>query len=239
MRKLCECTWLEVQEYLHRNNELIVPIGTCEQHSKHLPLNTDTLLAEYFCGFLSKEKDILIAPTINYGVNLPCDKVFSGTTSVTKSVLKKYFILLTKWWTYQGFSKFLVISAHGDPFHIQAFSNLNHLNVHFLELLDLNMKEELEKQECFKHACEGETSIMQFLFPETVRTGKIEDFVTPMNEFLPYLHHKKLSAIKNSPGGQGYPSFASRRKGQRITKLVKQRVLTWYREIKNHDTYQS
>ena len=130
MNKLGDLTWCEVQEYLKMNCDLIVPIGTCEQHSKHLPLKTDTILAEYFCEFLSKEKNILVAPTINYGVNLPCDKIFPGTTSVNKSVLKGYFFSLTKWWKSQGFHKIFAISAHGDPFHVQAFSNLKDLNVY-------------------------------------------------------------------------------------------------------------
>jgi len=36
-------TWEEVENYLKTNNELIIPVGTCEQHGKHLPLNNDTI----------------------------------------------------------------------------------------------------------------------------------------------------------------------------------------------------
>jgi creatinine amidohydrolase len=41
--KLEERTWKEIAEYLKAERRLIVPVGTCEQHGPHLPLNTDTL----------------------------------------------------------------------------------------------------------------------------------------------------------------------------------------------------
>ena len=73
---LSNLTWEEVSYYLKENNSLIIPIGISEQHAKHLPLNTDTLVAEYTSAFLSEQTGILIAPTFNYGVGLPCDRFF-------------------------------------------------------------------------------------------------------------------------------------------------------------------
>jgi len=54
-----------------------------------LPLNNDILCAEYFAEELSEATGCLVAPTINYGVNLPCDISFTGTTSISKDTLKK------------------------------------------------------------------------------------------------------------------------------------------------------
>jgi len=233
MIRLDALTWPEVQEYLNGKDDLIVPVGTCEQHSKHLPLNTDNLIAEYFCNYLSDETGTLIAPTINYGVNLPCDRIFQGTANVPMTTLKNYFLSIIKWWSLQGFKRYYVISGHGDPFHVKAYNEISKYNVDFLELFDLDLQDILTKQNGLKHACEGETSVMLHLFPERVRTNLIEDFETPINEFLPYLHHKKRSPIPNSPGCQGFPSFATEEKGRKIVDRVKKQIIKWYSAKKN------
>jgi creatinine amidohydrolase len=61
--KLEDLTWKEVAEYLKSNRRLIVPIGTCEQHGPHLPLNTDTLVNEKLAEYLSEKTGILVGPT--------------------------------------------------------------------------------------------------------------------------------------------------------------------------------
>lgn len=53
--KISDMTFDEVKEYLKSNNTPIVPIGTCEQHGCHLPLNNDILITEYFADLLSEK----------------------------------------------------------------------------------------------------------------------------------------------------------------------------------------
>jgi creatinine amidohydrolase/Fe(II)-dependent formamide hydrolase-like protein len=72
---------------------------------------------------------------------------------------------------------------------------------------------------------------MLYLFPKKVRKEKIQDFETPFEKFKPYLYHIKKTPIKNSPGCQGYPSFATKEKGRKITDLMKETALKW---IKKH-----
>lgn len=95
--RLDKLTWLEVKQYLKHNKSMIIPAGTCEQHSKHLPLNTDTLITECVSDFLSEETGIVIAPTINYGINLPCDRYYSGTNSLTEPILQKLLSSIIEW----------------------------------------------------------------------------------------------------------------------------------------------
>ena len=42
---LADLTWEEASDYIEEKDGLIIPIGICEQHSRHLPLNTDTVVA--------------------------------------------------------------------------------------------------------------------------------------------------------------------------------------------------
>ncbi len=85
---LADLTWEEVGAYLKAKQSLIVPVGICEQHSKHLPVNTDTVVAEYMANYLSAQTGILVAPTFPYGVGLPCDKIYPGSSSIRAEELK-------------------------------------------------------------------------------------------------------------------------------------------------------
>jgi creatinine amidohydrolase len=224
---LADLTWKEVSVYLKEKNDLIVPIGICEQHSKHLPLNTDILVAEYIANYLSEKNKILIAPTINYGVGLPCDRFYSGSSSIQYEDLRNVISSLISWWKLQGFKDFFLITAHGDPFHLRALHEVRYDKIFILKIYDINLEEILEKQKTAKHAGEVETSVMLYLFPEKVRKGEIEDFETPFEEFKDYLNHLRDDQIPNSPGCQGYPTFATKEKGRRIVEIMKENALSW------------
>jgi creatinine amidohydrolase len=225
--KLEELTWKEAAAYLKADRRLIVPIGTCEQHGPHLPLHTDTLVTERLAEYLAQETGIVVGPTLNYGVNLPCDRVYAGTCSTTKELLHDFLGSLLAWWREQGFERFFLLSAHGDPHHIEALRTIDQATVKVLELYDFDMTTVLEKQHGAKHACEAETSVMLHLYPEQIRRKEIQDFEMPFEEFKPYLLHEKTEAIAGSPGNQGYPSYASAAKGEKLFALMKQHALAW------------
>lgn len=230
--KLEESTWPEAEKYLKHKNGIIIPVGTCEQHGRHLPLNTDTLVAERIAEFLSEKTGIIVAPSINYGVNLPCDRNYPGTCSLGEPILKEFLSSILDWWKLQGFKKFYILSAHGDPFHIKALKESDPENARVLELYDFEMKNILEKQKGVEHACEGETSLMLFLYPEKVKKDKIEDRELPADVMKGYLEHKNTEPFKihDSPGCQGYPSAATAKKGKLIFNLMKENALKWIEE---------
>ena len=155
---------------------------------------------------------------------------YSGTNSVSEPILRNLLSSIIEWWKLQGFKRFYILSAHGDPFHIKAISEADEEHIRVLELFDLNIADILEKQTIAKHACEAETSLMLYLFPEKVRKDKIEDFETSFTVFKDYLKHKKTEPIQGAPGCQGYPSMATKGKGRIIFSRMKQRALKWIRE---------
>lgn len=218
-------TWDEVRGYLAHSKVLIIPIGTCEQHGMHLPLNADTLVSERVSEDVSRATGIAIAPTVNYGVNLPCDSEFSGTNSVSGDTLKAYVAEMLDWWVKQGFEQFYALSAHGDPIHLKSLSEANPEKLTVIELYDVEMADLLEKQAFTRHADEAETSVVMYLQPGALRKDKIKDFWTPPEEFMDYLYHRKTESIPGDPGPQGYPSAATTDKGKAIYERMRDRAI--------------
>ncbi len=200
--RLGKMTWMEAQAHLDSNGSrgLLVPVGTCEQHSRHLPLDTDIIVAEHLADYLSERTGMLVAPTVNYGVNLPCDREFAGTGGIDEQTLRNTARALADGWQAQGFNPIFLITAHGDPLHLRALSLPEYPQIHLLELYELDLRDILSRQTEPRHACEAETSVMLQLFPRKVRQDLIEDFSTPFEQFEDYLWHRKEKPLKGSPG---------------------------------------
>jgi creatinine amidohydrolase len=190
-------------------------------------LSTDTVVTEYVADYLSGETGVAVAATIQYGVNLPCDRFYAGTSSLSEATLRETLLSIVEWWELQGFEEFFVLSAHGDPFHLRALGETGRPNIRLLDLYDMDLEDMLARQSGCGHACEVETSVMLYLFPNRVRLELIEDFQTPFEVFDDYLHHRKTDAIEGSPGCQGYPSEATREKGKAIVERMRARALKW------------
>ena len=214
--KLNMLKYTEIKEYLKSKDCLLIPIGTCEQHGPHLPLCTDTIVAERMCDEASKKYGILVAPTVNYGVNLPIDNnIMTGTTGITYEILKQTLQNITKYWKKQGFKHFFAVSCHGDIFHLKALNDSDK-DIEVIEGYNVNQKDLLEKQVCARHACESETSVMLYLYPELVDMKAAKDCDIPLDEFMPYLEHKIDTPIDGYIGNVGYSTLATKEKGKLI-----------------------
>ena len=72
----------EVEDYLNDKDIILIPIGAVEQHSQYGLIGTDFIVAENIAREIGKRMDILVAPTINYGIS-PHHMAFMGTATVT------------------------------------------------------------------------------------------------------------------------------------------------------------
>ena len=77
MIRLADMTHAEVGDY----KEVILPTGSFEQHGLHMPLGTDTIIADAICGEISSRKGIPVCPTLPYGFS-PEHLGFPGTIDV-------------------------------------------------------------------------------------------------------------------------------------------------------------
>src|SRR3989475_10366058 len=76
------------------------------------------------------------------------------------------------------------------------------------------------------HGSELDTSLLLYLAPELVHMDRAQDFVLPEKQRTRYLRTSAGSLPKRSPGSLGRPSIATREKGERLYKMIYDRVAT-------------
>lgn len=109
---LAEMNYLQVEEYLKKSDTILIPVGSLENHGKHMPLGTDTMIPDRIAKLLSERSDVLIAPTVNYGAT--DDLVgFPGTVSLgTEGLIALLRTIVDQFYQY-GFRHFIILNGHG------------------------------------------------------------------------------------------------------------------------------
>lgn len=104
--------YLEVEEYLKKSDTIVIPVGSLENHGKHMPLGTDTMIPDKIAEMLDQRSDLLIAPTINYGAT--DDLVgFAGTVSLgVEGLISLLRTICDQFYRY-GFRHFMILNGHG------------------------------------------------------------------------------------------------------------------------------
>src|SRR6184192_1052377 len=218
----------EVRFILERDARLLVPVGTCEQHGPHLPLGCDTIIVERLADDLSGALEILRAPTIEYGVNTVTRRPFPGNASVRRKTLHRWMNDLLGSWEEAGVESFIILTAHGHDPHQEALSTLRtrQARVFTVDVFALDFSDDLEDADRPMHGSELDTSLLLYLAPPLVRMERAQDFVLPEKQRTRYLRASAGSLPKRSPGSLGRPSIATRDKGERLYKMIYDRVAT-------------
>jgi creatinine amidohydrolase/Fe(II)-dependent formamide hydrolase-like protein len=110
---LGELTWPDVKEFLAVHDVVVVPVGSCEQHGPHLPIDTDAYDA-FWLSLKAAEKArcALVAPTIYYGVSSH-HMDFPGTVTLSPHVLEQLAYEVAYSLIKHGFKKIVFENGHG------------------------------------------------------------------------------------------------------------------------------
>ena len=218
----------EVRRALERDPRLLVPVGTCEQHGPHLPLGCDTLIVERLADDLSADFQILRAPTVEYGVNRLSRRVFPGNATVRRKTLHRWMNDLLGSWEQAGVDTFIILTAHGYDPHQEALSTLRTRQARVLtvDVFSLDFTGRLEDAEGPMHGSELDTSLLLYLAPDLVRTELAQDFLLPARLRTRFRVGARGALPKASPGSVGRPTIATREKGERLYKMIYERIAT-------------
>lgn len=110
---LDELAWPDVAEFLLKHNVVIIPVGSCEQHGPHLPLDTDAYDALWL-SLKAAEKAgcALVAPPVYYGVSMH-HMDFSGTVTLYPDTLEAVAYEIATSLVKHGFRKVVFENGHG------------------------------------------------------------------------------------------------------------------------------
>jgi creatinine amidohydrolase len=110
--RIRDCNWMQVEEYLRRDDRVVLPIGSTEQHG-YLSLETDNLLAERVSAEAAEPLGVLVLPVQPYGLTPYFAAAYPGSPTLRlETFLGVIRDLLDSLYS-QGFRRFLLVNGHG------------------------------------------------------------------------------------------------------------------------------
>lgn len=125
MKKLGDLTTEETRGWLAKTpTAILIPVGSCEPHGPHLPLDTDVCISETTCDFAVEKLAVSgitarIAPSIAYGVT-DFAEGFAGAVSVPADVLAMLLRSIVQSFLHAGVSHVCLVNNHLEPAHDAA-----------------------------------------------------------------------------------------------------------------------
>lgn len=224
-RRLKEMRPIDVAALIERDARLIVPVGTCEQHGRHLPVGSDTIIVERLSRDLSAEFGVLLAPSIEFGVNVTTDRGFAGNASLRKKTLHRLLNDLLDTWESTGIREFILLTAHEHDPHLEALSTVvtAEARVRVVDMFGVDISDLLEGQSEPMHGDEVDTSLLLYIAPELVNMELAQDYMMSRDELRRY-RRGWLRVPRASAGSIGRPTLATAEKGRALYERIYTRI---------------
>lgn len=106
-----ERSWMQVEEYLKKDDRVILVLGASEQHG-YLSLLTDSKIPLALAEAAAEKSGVLVAPPLNFGCS-PYFLAYPGTISLRSTTMMAVVEDIVRSLYGQGFRRFLVLNGHG------------------------------------------------------------------------------------------------------------------------------
>ncbi len=199
---------------LYRNTRrplLVVPVGSCEQHGPHLPLDTDTRIANALAQSLAEsfgEGEVLISPALSI-TSSGEHQSFPGTLSLGSAVFEQVLMELVR--SADWSAGVVLVNGHGGN-RQPVYNAVRNLQTEQRRVLAWWPKVEGGDA----HAGETETSMMLALAPELVRMDRAEvGNITPVSELMDAMKAGGVRSVSTN-GVLGDPTGATAAHGRTL-----------------------
>jgi creatinine amidohydrolase len=187
----------------------ILGIGSFEQHSAHLPVETDFFFAFHVSRQTASRLQAMLLHPLPYSTSLE-HLGFAGTVTLKPETLTAVVWDIAESVHRWGIRYLVLLNSHGGNFCLNPAARQWNMERKKPHLLLIDFFTSLSEIGGNLHAGEIETSMMMHLAPQRVREDKPEDFVPTWSRAdLTHLGMKGISPT----GVWGYPSRASAEKG--------------------------
>lgn len=259
-RWLHEMTRPEIESFLKSDDVVLVPIGSTEQHGRHLPLMTDAAQAIAVAEGVSEHSGALIAPPVWYGWS-PFHLCYPGSCTLRPETLACLMEDILNSLIHGGFKRIIIISGHTTMNYIPVDPVAARVRIEtgaYIALVDVGLIAKVEISAVLKsaydgHAGEWETSFMLYRFPQFVRMEEAPVNVPKVNrELFPALipgdpritgnsyqiyptleEYRKSSAPGD--GATGDASLASREQGRIVYDAMVRNTIAVVEAARRHE----
>lgn len=213
-------TWTSLNKVTSRL-ALLVPVGSTEQHGPHLPLDTDTRIAQAIAfGVARAVPDrVVVSPPVAFGASGEHGD-FPGTLSIGTPVLTDVLVELGR--SADAFAQVVFVNGHGgNALALKTAENVLQREGRGAHSWSWNVPG------ADAHAGRTETSLLLAIAPEVVdlasaQAGRRE----PIEELMGELRDRGVRAV--SPNGVlGDPTGASAHEGEELLASLVQSLLSF------------
>lgn len=181
--RLGDMSWTDFQQLSQAIHTVIVPTGAMECYGPHLPLASDTIVAEAVALLISQKTGAFVGPTLPVGDSTSL-AMFPGTLCVRPESFKEYLrdvvFSLRKW----GMRNFLFLNGHsGNIPMISQISaefcleddQLRFAQIDWWRYVQTVSGDVLENKGYMAHghASECGTSVLMYLAPQLVHPDRL------------------------------------------------------------------
>jgi creatinine amidohydrolase len=225
--KFHELTWPLLKQISRTDTVVVAPIAACEQHSRHLPTFTDTILVTGVGEGIEQElpQKVLLLPTLWLGAShhhLPFGATLSVDVDVHVTMLCELLTPLLN----DGYRRIMILNGHGGNIDTLQMAlrrlqpRYRHCHLTGASYWDLAAKELAALAEGPRkqmgHACEFETSMVMALRPDLVRREEIKNDYREEDPALRGLYLAQDMAQRTERGAVGFPELATPEKGRKF-----------------------